>query len=302
MIDEEWLKTVRGRTPDGFDIIGLLGVGTQKVVFEAKAPDGRSIAMQTPRWTLAYHIQEASLALTTEPRYSVSDLNEKICKLVGSRVVHRWIFWYHKLHVRYLRILQKNGIAGCIFSSDTPDSLEYIPFFLKSPGMIERLSELAEWPEPSASDPNSLLIYMHEDLVTEPLRDTVFSAHRWAAEAIEAIKRYPDNGVPYTPSGLYENPLIAWGGAILDDFFTDEEVEEAATFITERFGRLSERKDIFELQGQFFCIASMLAQYFEGKIDSHIQRWLRLAGLCGIYGSVLDRSGRTVATNLSVGA
>jgi hypothetical protein len=296
MIDENWLGTVRGTTPEGYEIIGLLGVGAEKVVFEAKSADGQEVAMATPRWTLAYHIQEPSLALTTEPLYSVVNLNEKIHNLVGHRVWHRWVFWYHKLHVRYLRIIQKYGIPGCIASSMTQDSIEYVPFFLKSPGMDERLIELAEWPEPVASDPNSILIYIPEDLVVEPLRDTVWTARNWAAKAIEAIRQYPDR-VPYTPSRLYYNPLILWGGAILDDFFVDEEIEEVAEFITHRFGRLSKREDVFELQGQFFCIASMLAQYFEGKIDKQIGRWLKLAGLCGIHGEITDSSGRTVATN-----
>jgi hypothetical protein len=290
---------VRGRTPAGFEIVSLLGVGAQKVVFEAEAADGRRVAMATPRWTLAYHIHEPSLALTTEPRYSVASLNEKIYKLVGSKVLHRWVFWYHKLHIRFLRMIQKIGVPGCVFSCQTAESVEYIPFFLKSPGMVERLSELVEWPDPTADDPNSVLIYMHEDLTTEPLRDTVFSARKWAGEAIGAIDRYSDSAVPYMPSSLYQNPLILWGGAILSDFFTDDEIEEAATFISDRFGRLSERNDIFELQGQSFCIGSMLAQYFEGKVDADLQRWLRLAALCGIYGSFNDQSGRTVASNLS---
>ena len=294
MIDEDWLREVRGRTPQGFNVTGLLGVGAEAVVFKVQDKEGNSFALKTSRATLAYHIQELSLALSCDRKYSVATVNEKLYKLVGNKSYHRMVLWYHKVHVRYLRIIQKVGVRGSLFSTNSIQSIEYLPFFLKSPGMIERLTELVEWPD---DDLESALIFMPEDPAGGGLQDTVFSARRWAAEAIRDISQLSDRAAPYVPDRLYNNPLIIWGGAIISDFFVDDELEQVATFIRDRFGWLPNREDVFEFQGQFFCVADMLAEQFEGELDVELARWLRLAGLCGIRGQITDRSGRVVASS-----
>ena len=52
MIDQEWLKNLDFVRPDGVHVAGLAGLGSQKVVLSAIAPDGKQLVLATYRHVL----------------------------------------------------------------------------------------------------------------------------------------------------------------------------------------------------------------------------------------------------------
>jgi hypothetical protein len=70
MIDELWLRDLRVSGPEG-DIVGLLGVGSEWVVFERLKPSGARTALSFRRNHLGFNMQEVSHLLTDKPGYDL---------------------------------------------------------------------------------------------------------------------------------------------------------------------------------------------------------------------------------------
>lgn len=294
MLDKKWLESIRCESKYGFKVVGLVAIGSEKVVLNIVTTDGKEQVLYTSRCELGYHLKEIPLFLSDLPQYDVNILNEKIIGLAGSDVLHKWTYFLNCLHVRFLKIIKNNGVQALVFSSMTPESEEYIPFFLKSPGMKERLTELANWPEPDPDEPLSMFITIPGELGGEPFQDTVISAHEWAIGALREIEKLPELQ-DLKPSSMYENPLILWGAAIMSNLFTDDELDIAVEFVEAKFGRLPERDDIVTILSQFSAIASMVAQCGIPYENSDLKRWTRFATKLGCIVRIHDREGNTVA-------
>jgi hypothetical protein len=87
MIDQEWLNSLDCVSADAFRVKGLAGIGSEKVVLNATAPDGRAFVMPTCRNLLGYHIREISPNLSGKPSYDLNRLNRKIGQLVGDNTL-----------------------------------------------------------------------------------------------------------------------------------------------------------------------------------------------------------------------
>jgi hypothetical protein len=74
LIDEIWLRDLRVSSSDG-DIVGLLGVGAEWVVFEFLRPGGLRTARSFHKNLLGFHIREVSHFLTDEPGYDLDRVN-----------------------------------------------------------------------------------------------------------------------------------------------------------------------------------------------------------------------------------
>jgi hypothetical protein len=96
---------------------------------------------------------------------------------------------------------------------------------------------------------------------------------------------------------LHQNPLIVWGAAAMEGFFTDEEMSEVAEFLAQNYGPLSERPDVVKIIGQVDSIANLLAQYTP---SAPVERLVRLGASCGLAFQARNMKGEVVADGLKM--
>jgi hypothetical protein len=127
MIDQEWLGNLDFIRPDGLHIKGLAGVGSEKVVLNATAPDGKQLVLQTYRHVLGYHIREIPMVLSEKPMYDVNRLNRKLTQLIGDETLDKMTSEYDRLFSSVVRILYQ----GCTQNAQSKANVPMVvAFFL----------------------------------------------------------------------------------------------------------------------------------------------------------------------------
>lgn len=122
MIDEEWLNELRFDTLAG-KVIGLAGMGGEKVVFLVERPNGDRVVLKTYHHVLGYHIKEIPPFLTETPQYDVQRVNEKLARLIGRNDLDLMVGEYSRLHSSILNIFHEQGVvkgmlAGALLNVD----------------------------------------------------------------------------------------------------------------------------------------------------------------------------------------
>src|ERR1044071_1975496 len=141
MIDENWLQQLDFESFNGLKIKGLAGLGSENVVLKGILPDGKQVVVKTRKNHLGFYLKEIPPFLTVKREYDVDRLNRKLYSLIGNPVIDEMSNSYDKLHSFVLKIAHEPGIEGLILGIRTPESVETVPFILKSPGVkaVERL-------------------------------------------------------------------------------------------------------------------------------------------------------------------
>jgi hypothetical protein len=300
MIDEDWLASQRFTTPQGVEVVGLKGIGSEKVVFEGRLPDGRGVVLKTYKHHLGYHIRELPLVLTGDPRYNVERLNNKLLRLVGDRTFDGMTRELDRLYSCIIQTLFEDGVVGVISSSFSPDSVESIPFILHTPGTIRRLEEIAALadsaPDPQLpkGDPIQIASVNGANFPIMGFRSKLRST---AAELLRAVHQVPEVDPELEPDSLPENPLYVWGAAVMDGFFTDEELPIAVAFIRQHFGPLTDHPKLTTIIGQVDAIGCLLAQLLK---KSGVERFVRFCAMNGLAIQVTDRRGSIVVDGLQM--
>lgn len=290
MIDLDWLQNLSFECQGDLVVSGLFGVGSESIVLRATAPDGRELALKTPKLQLGFHINEVPPALCARPLYNIHVLNEKLANLVGMSRFDRYSYWYNKLYAYLISFTEKHDVPAIVFSNMSLDSVETIPFIVNTRPFVERLEEIAHWPV-DPDDPSTMMPTVNG--TDYPIHLLIVDGEvRWAVEALQALRRLPEQNPEFSASTVFNNPLVVWGAATLEGFFTDDDLSVAAEFIEERFGHLSEREDVVALIGQANSIASLIAQYLP---EADVQPFVRLCAKCDIVFQVHDRDGDLVA-------
>jgi hypothetical protein len=203
--------------------------------------------------------------------------------------------YYDLLYSKVMKIVSRSGVAGLIGYSMSPQSIESIPFIVNSTPFIRRLSEIRNWPSDSA-EPLSLVPKVNGPEYPIQL-NLAGGPPNWAIRAEKALEFVPEYDVNLNACSLFENPLIVWGAAAMEGFFSNEEMSSVVDFMAMAFGRISDRPDALKLVGQADVIASLIAEFLiEGRgEDDHIiealQRFVTLCGHCGAAFQVCDRKG-----------
>jgi hypothetical protein len=289
MIDETWLRDLQFDGPEGTRITGLLGLGSESVVFSALGPDGSEVALKVYRHHLGFHIRELPLFLTAKPSYDFDRLNQKLLRLLGNPLLDSMTQEYDRLYSSLISILKKFGVSGLIWSVMTPESTETLPFILHTPGMRRRLQDWASLPE-EVQDAKEMILEVNGP--SFPITVLRVELIHWAKETLQSIDDLWQVNPDLRPDKLPDNPLYVWGAAVMDGFFTEEELPRAANFLQKQFGPLPHHPQAATFIAQADALAHLLAQFLK---ESQVARFVKFCALAGFLFQVIDRNGNTVA-------
>ncbi|MEY9138541.1 hypothetical protein ABIE79_010069 [Bradyrhizobium diazoefficiens] len=291
MLDEAWLDQLRFTAVENIKVNGLAGIGAQNVALNAEKPDGTKIVIKLPKTTLGFHVQEIPPSVSQKPEYQLEPLNEKLKSLVGHPMLDKMCPDYDELYCKIIHLISTLGVPGFLLTNTSVDSIETLPFVLHSPALERRLNEFAEWPF-DPDHPLSNMPRVNGDkypislLISHDYRDA------WISESISALEALPEYNKELDANSLHMNPLIVWGAAALEGFFTNEEMPKVAAYLENAYGSFVERPDKVKLLGQLHAMASLLCQYLEG---SPVERIVRLCAHCGLMFQVSNSEGEVVA-------
>ena len=291
MLDEVWLKKLSFTAIENIKVEGLAGIGSNLVVLNATMPDGKRVVVKIPKTSIGLHIQEVPPNISLKPEYDLDRVNEKLRAMVGHPMLDKMSATYDKLYSKILHIISRGGIGGFLFSNMAPDFVETLPFILHSPALRRRLQEFAEWP----SDPDDPLTMMPSVNGDEyPIRLMISPKHRdpWINEAIERSKSLGEWNKDLNPKSLRDNPLIVWGAAALEGFFTDQEMPKVASYLENSYGSFVDRPDVLTIIGQAGAMANLVAQFLG---PGRVEKFVRLCACCGLAFQVRDMKGEIVA-------
>jgi len=114
----------------------------------------------------------------------------------------------------------------------------------------------------------------------------------WAQKTLAGIERLWQVNPDLQPDTLPENPLYVWGAAVMDGFFTDDQLSTAVAFLKQHFGELPEHPRVASLVAQADALAHLLAQFLD---KSEVARFVKFCALMGFLFQVIDRKGNVVA-------
>jgi hypothetical protein len=296
MIDPTWLETLSFPIQGG-KVTGLAGVGSENVVLKITTDTGNRMVVRCPKRMIAFHISEAPPTLSQCRLYSVADVNRKLRGLVGRRNFDTCSVHIDDLCSYVLKFFSEHGVGKFIFSNMQPDSVESIPFLLHMPPIRRKLEDWASRVVDDKEDPSSYMPAVNGE--TFPIRLLVSSEEgcisTWVHEALEGLERLPEHNVELCADAIFDNPLVIWGAAAMEGFFSNEEMPAAGIFIEEAFGALPERDDIHTLMGQAQVLANLFAYYLP---DASVDRFVRLCAACRVGIAARDRNGQIVADGI----
>ena len=283
MIDEEWLASLHFETPfEGSRVVGLEGLGSEHVVFLVEEADGNKVVLKTRRHHLGYHIREVPPFLTARREYDVSRVNEKLRRMVGRDDLDEMTVEYDRLYSSVIRIVKKLGVRGTVLASLPMGLLQdEVVFLLKSPGMQRRFKLWATMRE-TPNDINDWILRVNGP--SFPITESRTQLVAWAKESLTQIENLP---VPASrPDLLTRNPLYVWGAAVMDDFFTDEELREVGEYIKKHFGVLAASDNALVTLEQCSAIAELLTSFLE---ENRVERFVRLCAECGFLFQLMPK-------------
>jgi len=271
MIDVEWLKTVQFDTASG-RITGLAGIGSQWIVFHCKSAGGQSELgdnivikiLNEPR--LGFHIREIPPDLESKPSYDAARVNRKLRAQVGNPLFDSMVGPYNDLYERMISILYKSGVEAIQSMTEDKEVEAYLVYLLKTPGIRRRLEDIAFLDR--GGDPREVVMCNGPLQTIEAPRGQVSTWARSMLEELEGVA-IPQGSAP---DRLCENPFWIWGGAVLDHFFTSEEMADAAQFIAANFGHSAAGPDGVRLRIEMFAFLTLLSLVAEReKIDRLVE-------------------------------
>jgi hypothetical protein len=258
MIDIEWLKTVHFETSSG-RVTGLAGIGSQWIVFHCKSaghsPElGEDIVIKIPNTPrLGFHIREIPPDLEIKPSYDPARVNRKLRAQVGNPLFDSMVEPYNDLYERILAILHRGGLEAIQSIAEDDEVETYLVYLLKTPGMRRRLEDIAFLD--LSGDPREVVMCNGLVDVIEAPRGQLSTWARSMLTKLESIA-VPEGSAP---DRLCENPFWIWGGAVLDNFFTSEEMTDAVQFIAANFGHPAEGPDAPRLRIELLIFLTLLS-------------------------------------------
>jgi hypothetical protein len=282
MIDEDWLKTLDFIGVNGLHFHGLVGTGAFAIVLRATSPEGEELAIKVRRHHLGFHLREIPLFMSDKPMYDVDRVNRKLSKLMGNDNLDEMTSEYDKLFDVLMTVFHDEGkddpmCVPLLGQRRTPRCPEAWPFLFGTPMMRRRLTGLP-----------SLTEGFIAEVVGGDLDPTIGLWKRELAQASKVLSIL----APLSPEKLTSNPLFIWGAAVMDGFFTDNELPQVVKFLNNTAGPLSLLPDADLFLKQIIALSTALTCVRDCEID----RLVKLCGMLGYYFDVHDQMGRLVAT------
>jgi len=286
MIDREWFSKLRFEAVSGGNVVETK-LGTRKAVFIVENDKGEGHVFKTWKNQLGFHIREIPPMLTKKCEYNVDKLNEKLQNMIGNPFYDAMPHDYDRLFSLVTKIIYEHGVPGAIASLFTSESVETLPFILGTPGVKRRIHELINLTSSEAIISDTPIEVNGPSFPIDVLPGVTL----WKGVDLDSFS----NSSEFDPKTLHNNPLFIWGGAILDGFYSDEELLQAADFIKSTFGPIASRPDALALISQIDAVASLLAQYFD---NIKLERLVRFCAYCGAIFDVHDKNGNEVCNGL----
>jgi hypothetical protein len=266
-LDEDWLGDLRFRmrmtADDGgglvsgiYTITGLLGAGSNNVVFRTTSPDGLDAALRLPRRILSVpsYIRELPPHMNLGVQFDAARLERKLDRLAGVAALDTVVDAYRSLYM----LIIENLHAWPSFQDITWEerSIEAaVKLGVKMPGTQAELVRLAS------------------------------SSHAVTREWATATRESIDNvTVDSGTEDLHANPLYIWGGAVLEGYFADD----PGVAVVQAFRRLyadPDHIDLFMAQGwaiayllELFDITDQYRSFWDGVNGVMNLRPRRLTG------------------------
>jgi hypothetical protein len=295
MIDEMWLSRLKFNALQNIIVEGYAGIGSNNVALNALMADGKKGIIRLPKTTLAFHIREAPPRLCAKPEYQIEEVNEKLKLLVGHPMFDVMSLYLNDLCCKVIHIVAEHGLEAFLFSNLTAESVDTLPFILHSPGIERRIKEFAEWPyDPDDRLANMPLVngedYQLHLFIGEDFRSG------WVSKCTDALK-LPEWDKQLDASSFHHNPLIVWGAAATEGFFTDDEMPRVAGYLHDIYGSFVENRDVIKLLGQANAAANLLAQYVP---KCNVERFVRLCAACGLAFQAVNLKNDVVADGLKM--
>jgi hypothetical protein len=156
---------------------------------------------------------------------------------------------------------------------------ESLAFILHTPGMKRRLDDLAHL-DLNTSSPDEVILVNEMSGLIEDTRENLVN---WARQTLDAIQ----TSVPYptalAPRDLSRNPIYVWGAAVLDDFFTTDEMPLVLEFIKCHCGSPTQGDDRLMFGEQVFALQTLLAQTVNPKKTRRFVKLCMLAGFMLVH-------------------
>lgn len=306
MIDEEWLKRLDFVGVGGLRIHGLAGLGSDNVVFNATAPDGKRLVTKVRRHHLGFHIKEIPLFLSEKPLYEPSRVNNKLLGLVGNTSFDEMTCEYDRMFSSIVNIMhtaeRADGGAAEVMAALLPMMLghkltpycpEAFQFALATPFVERRFAEIASLPDPG-DDPLQMIPRVNGS--NFPITGHRDSLVRWAQSMLEMRRRLLSTA-SFEPETLADNPMFIWGAAVMDGFFTDDELPQTVAFIEKHFGKLPKHAKAGVLMEQIDALGHLLVGVLK---NAEVQRFIKLCGMLGFLFQINDADGREVASSMNM--
>lgn len=175
----------------------------------------------------------------------------------------------------------------------TPYCPEAIQFALATPFVERRFAEITSLPDPG-DDPLQMIPRVNgPNFPITGLRDSLV---RWAKSMLE-MRRKLISSASFEPETLADNPMFIWGAAVMDGFFTDEELPEVISFIEKNFGKLPKQPRAGVLMEQVDALGHLLVGVLK---DAEVQSFVKLCGRLGFLFQINDADGKEVATSMDL--
>ena len=209
MIDEEWLEKLQVELGEGYRLDGV-HIGGTWAALHVIYPDGTEWAFRLPRELFHFpsYVHEVPNWLVPSPHYDVHRLNRKLSNLLGDPQIHILCNIYDKFF--------NNSILETLYQAGQPnlDSVVVEPeeakriwrFIIQTPAISYRLNDYAT----STFDPQK---------------------QAWAEQALVELRRLGPGDPDLSPGTLFDNPLVVWGGAVSEGYFTKSELPQAVSAV-----------------------------------------------------------------------
>jgi hypothetical protein len=227
--DDEWLdEQLRLELPNGYRLDGLLGGGGRTIVASATHPKHGGIALKMDRkmFTFPCLVRELPIWLTGAPLYDLGRLNRKLARLIGDPQLPYAVEAYNGLFTAPLEVLRENRITDLTTFAAQELDVRSLRFIFRAPPFLEKLHELSSavaWPD------NGPLWATSDDSVTHASAEVI----NWAKAALNSVGEIEEDS-ELVPGTMLDNPLLVWGGAAMEGFFSRTEFPAAAQAVRDQ--------------------------------------------------------------------
>jgi len=293
-VDEEWLKSLRFQTYGGFQITGYLGQGAEAVTLEATGPEGKQAALRFLKPHLGLYLREIPPELMIEPAHDVAILNEKLAAMVGDPVIGLVAHTINRTHAYLAKYIWEHSLTDLLALARSQSLLiDSVPLIVRDASFRLRFDDWASLTPPADHPFITVNVPFVIDEFGSLFRDR-------AKEIIDQLEDYEQKRGGQVI--FADNAYYVWMAAVLDGFFR-EEFEQAAAFLLEKVGSITEAPDagdkVMQISGLLDTYSYLFAREDDDGDRARLRRAVKFLRCANCILDVRDARGAIVAAGWS---